>query len=245
MLNNEPFYNKTTEKVVAGFIAMLNNVKIRREDGTIHKVPLRYGGRTKYLKFIEQLKDVGYDKPQVRRKLPLMSFQIVDLEYDTDRQKSKIAPLRIQDKNDPLSIIKLFQPVPYNITIDLTIVARKESECFQIFEQIVPYFQPDFTINIKPIEGVSTHIDDVPFKILSSSFIGDMEDNTTIDEREFTVTFMAPLKYYSKKKTRKVIKIVDVENLTSGETTSISVNPLTADVGDDWSVKVEVFENDD
>lgn len=242
MLTSTPFYNKTTEKAIAGFITLFNGIRIRREDGSIYKVPLKYGNRVKYLKYIEQLKNVEHDKAQIRRKLPLMSFQIADLEYDTDRQKSKIQPLKFLDTSDNNSIIKLFQPVPYNITIDLTIVARKESEALQIFEQIVPYFQPEFTVNIKPIEGISNHIDDVPFKILSSSFIADTEDGSTIDEREFTVTFMAPIKYYSQIKSRKVIKIVNVENLLSGETDSVSVSPLEAGINDDWVVRCEVFE---
>jgi len=193
MLTSTPFYNKTTEKVLAGFITLFNNIKIERPDGSITRVPLKYGGRSKYLKYIKELKSAEYTQAQVRRNLPIMSFMIVDLEYDSDRQKSKIAPIRIVDPNDSSQIVKLFQPVPYNITIDLTIIARKESEALQVFEQIVPYFQPEFTVNIKPIEGISTHVDDVPFKILSSSFISDMEDGDTIDEREFTITFMAPV----------------------------------------------------
>lgn len=245
MLTSTPFYNKTTEKALAGFITLFNNVKIRREDGTIHKVPLKYGNRTKYLKYIEQLKNVEYSQAQVRRKLPLMSFQIIDLEYDGDRQKSKIQPIKFINPDDRSTVVKLFQPTPYNITVDLTIIARKESEALQVFEQIVPYFQPDFTVNIKPIEGISTYVDDIPFKLLSSTFIADVEDGDTIDEREFTLTFMAPLRYYSQVKSRKVIKIVNIENLLSGETDSVSVDPIDANIDDDWVVRCEVFETPD
>jgi len=249
MLTQDPFYNSTTEKVVAGFIALFNNIKIERADGTIYKVPLKYGGRQKYLKYIRQLNDAEYSSAQVRRRLPIMSFELVDFEYDSERQKSKLVPLRIQNvgDNEADSVLKFFQPVPYNLTIELTIVARKESEVFQVFEQIIPYFSPDFTINIKPIEGVTNHVDDVPFKLLSSTFQADRDDRDTIDEREFIITFQAPVKYYSQKKTRQVIRRVELVSIEEGAVKVTQVSPFDANLDDDWTVSftTEDLESDE
>lgn len=242
MLTQEPFYNKTTVKVMAGFLTMLNNVKIERHDGVVTKVPLRYGNRQKYLKYLDQTRDLGYDKPQIRRRLPFMAYEIIDFEYDSERQKSKLQPLRLQNLNDSDSVVKLFQPTPYNLTIELTIVARKESEVFQIFEQIVPYFQPEFVVNIKPIEGITNHVDDIPFKLLSATFQADKEDKETIDEREFIITFQCPVKYYSQVKSRKVIKIVELQDSLSETANVTSVEPLESSISDDWVVRTEVID---
>ena len=44
---------------------------------------------------------------------------------------------------------KTYLPVPYNMTIVLSVYTKLNDDMLQIVEQIVPYFQPGYTLPIK------------------------------------------------------------------------------------------------
>ena len=48
-------------------------------------------------------------------------------------------------------------PVPYNINFTLYAMAKNSDDALQIVEQILPFFQPDYTLTIKdmPEMGVA------------------------------------------------------------------------------------------
>ena len=39
-------------------------------------------------------------------------------------------------------------PVPYNVEFQLYVMAKQSDDALQIVEQILPYFQPDYTVTI-------------------------------------------------------------------------------------------------
>ena len=39
-------------------------------------------------------------------------------------------------------------PVPYNLDFELYAMAKQSDDALQIVEQILPYFQPDYTVTI-------------------------------------------------------------------------------------------------
>ena len=41
-----------------------------------------------------------------------------------------------------------FMPVPYNLNIQLYAMAKQSDDALQMVEQILPYFQPDYTLTI-------------------------------------------------------------------------------------------------
>ena len=48
-----------------------------------------------------------------------------------------------------------YSPVPYNITYQLFIFTATAENGLQIVEQIVPYFQPDYTVTINMIPDMN------------------------------------------------------------------------------------------
>lgn len=62
------------------------------------------------------------------------------------------------------------QQVPYNINMQLNIMAKNQDDGLQILEQIIPYFQPEYTVTIKPIDDMPTFKQDVPIILNSVSF---------------------------------------------------------------------------
>ena len=43
-------------------------------------------------------------------------------------------------------------PVPYNINMQLSILAKLNEDAIQILEQILPYFQPSFNLTIDLVD---------------------------------------------------------------------------------------------
>ena len=49
---------------------------------------------------------------------------------------------------------KVYMPVPYNVSFELSIMSKLSDDALQILEQIVPYFQPSFNITINLIDSI-------------------------------------------------------------------------------------------
>ena len=75
MLNGQYFYNQTMKKAVAVFGTIFNNIKIVRQGGSMERVPLSYGPKSKFLARINTERDQA-EKASIAIKLPRMSFEI-------------------------------------------------------------------------------------------------------------------------------------------------------------------------
>jgi hypothetical protein len=87
------FYNERVRKSVAIFGAIFNNIYvIRRQGSTVYdqmKVPLAYAPQRKFLERINEMNNGEENERQLAIKLPRMSFEIINLEYDAQRQLPK------------------------------------------------------------------------------------------------------------------------------------------------------------
>ena len=70
---------------------------------------------------------------------------------------------------------KIFSPTPYTIFFQLNIYAKLQDDALQIVEQIVPYFNPQYTLTIKPFGEYSDVKEDVPIVLQSVAFMDDFE----------------------------------------------------------------------
>ena len=74
-------------------------------------------------------------------------------------------------------------PVPYNLNIQLYAMAKQSDDALQMVEQILPYFQPDYTLTIKDMEemGIAR---DIPIVLNSinyeDSYRGDYTERRAI-----------------------------------------------------------------
>ena len=182
MLGNY-FYNATIKRVVSVFGTLFNNVKIARHDSTnkqtnqIH-VPISYGPKEKFLARIKGgeagLRNVTTG---IAIKLPRMSFEMNSIQYDSSIKLNKLNRTHVIDRsNDPISGTKttLFQSVPYQIGMSLSIYSKNQDDALQVLEQILPTFNPEYTVTIKDIDGPGSKTD-VPFILNSISLEDDYE----------------------------------------------------------------------
>jgi hypothetical protein len=145
------FYNEVLRKTVVSFGTLFNNFEIKRYNnaGTVVEsinVPLSYGPTQK---FISRIQQQAVLKKETQITLPRMSFEMQGMNYDPTR---KLAPLKVAvTKKDNDSMYKQYMPVPYNISFELAIYTINQDDGLQIVEQILPFFQPQFTITLKLI----------------------------------------------------------------------------------------------
>jgi len=206
------FYYGITKKVVTSFGTLFNNIYITRENQKI-KVPLIYSPKEK---FAHRLK-LDYGKQQFQTILPRMGFSIVGLGYDSDRKKNS-TNRKIKDVvnlNDEVGFKYRFEDVPYNINFGLYAYVRNIDDGLQIFEQIVPFFTPEFTITVKPqiLETNAQEKIDIPIILNETSILevydGDFNDQTRI--LNFNMAFTAKIFYPGPVKEAAIIKYIDID----------------------------------
>jgi hypothetical protein len=173
------FYHEKTRKCVAAFGKLFNDIYVVRKNssgGGISqiKVPLSYAPKSKYLDRIRENPDLDTDT-KVAIKLPRMSFEITSIAYDTTRQLSKLNNIAgLTSSTNTRN--KLFTGVPYVLSFQLNIYAKSQDDALQIVEQILPTFNPQYTLTMIPfVDDYPTFREDIPISIAGVGFTDDFE----------------------------------------------------------------------
>ena len=238
------FYHATMRKSVAVFGTLFNNISVVRKDGSGNllnqiKVPLAYGPKQKFLARLDQntMSDAS-----MALKLPRMSFEITSLGVDLNKKENKKNKITAAYASDNAKRQTINAQVPYDIGVQLNIMAKNQDDGLQILEQILPFFQPDYSVTIKPIDGWTDYKQDVPI-ILTSVSIEDQYDGDFVTRRVLTYTldFTMKMTFYSGTGTQNVIKTIDIDWLDKAnnmflEGQDFTVNPSTATVDDVYTV---------
>ena len=184
------FYHQNIRKTIVAFGNLFNNLYIKHEDGDGNdysdvRVPLAYGPTQKFLARLEQQADLN--KP-VAITLPRMSFEMNSIKYDPARKSGISQSFKSSDGNN---IKKVFMPVPYNIGFELNIMAKLNEDVLQIIEQILPFFQPAFSVTVDMVDIIGEK-KDIPIVLDDISFRDDYEgDFSTRRILLYTLRFTA------------------------------------------------------
>ena len=206
------FYNESTRRMVSVFGSIFNDMEVVKKDsaGKIIqkiKVPLGYAPRTKVLaRLTEQTSD-----PKMAMKLPRMSFEISSMEYDSAARVSKHKNYTKTIVGDSLQLNKLGAPAVYKVGFELNILASTQDEGLQMLEQILPMFQPEYTVTIKDIPAMDITTD-TPI-ILESVTLNDDYEGDLITRRAiiYTLSFSTRIRYYRGLGKSKQILYTDVD----------------------------------
>jgi hypothetical protein len=172
----EHFYYEAIRKTVIAFGTLFNNIYIKHKNNegnvvSTTKVAFGYGPTQKFLARLEQSPNLS--KP-IQITTPRMSMEIVGLSYDPARKGSTMRGFVAKDsENKPQ---KSYLPVPYNLNFELSIFTKLEDDMFQIVEQIIPYFQPHYTITIIAVEEIEEK-KDIKFTLDNISMTDNYEGN--------------------------------------------------------------------
>ena len=239
------YYHETIRKVVVAFGTMFNNISLVRKDsdGKVvqsMKVPLAYGPKQKFL--VRLAEDPDLTK-QVAVTLPRIGFEINGLTYDPARKLNRIQQFKkTKTGTQGKSLETQFMPVPYNVGFELYVLAKNSDDALQIVEQILPYFQPDYTLTINDMADMGIKRD-VPIVLNSISYEDDYEgDFTARRSLIYTLSFTAKFYLYGPVTSAGVIKTVQVDQYTDMPDQSprreqrytVTPSPATADADDDF-----------
>ena len=169
------FYHEIIRKTVIAFGTLFNEVHVRHQDAAGKdisdiKVPISYGPKQKFLARIQQQPDLN---KAVQITLPRMSFEVSNIQYDPSRKAGITQTFKAQEG---AKLKKVFMPVPYNLGFELNILTKLQDDSMQILEQILPFFQPGFTLTIDLAKSIGEKRD-VPMVLDSITFTDDYEGN--------------------------------------------------------------------
>jgi len=191
------WYNESTRRMVSVFGSIFNDMEVVKKDaaGKILqkiKVPLGYAPRSKVLARLNE-QTTG---PNIALKLPRMSFEISSFEYDANARVSKHKSYSKVITGDTLQLNKLGAPAVYKVGFELNILAASQDEALQLLEQILPMFQPEYTVTIKDIPTMDIKTD-TPI-ILESVDTNDDYEGDLVTRRAiiYTLAFSTRIRYY-------------------------------------------------
>lgn len=237
MFKGKTFYHSHIRKAVAAFGTIFNNINVERTDSSGNivqtlRVPLAYSTKQKFISRIEQVPNVE-SRGEVAIVLPRMGFEIISLQYDAAR---RVSPIHHHKKGtgSATSVKRVFTSTPYDLSLQLYVFAKNQEDGLQIIEQILPFFNPDFSITVNDLPELNITRD---IK-LTLDAVG-YEDNSqgTFSDRSsivWTLTFNMKLNFYGHIADQDVIKKAVVDVFQNPELTGVytrqqySVAPATA-----------------
>jgi hypothetical protein len=215
MLNAGPFYHKVFKRAIIAFGSLFSNIVIERHgsDGEVAqtiKVPIAQAPKEKWIVRIDS--DPNLDQ-HTYTTLPRLAFEITGVGYDSARKVNKLNRVVCADVNSNMKYS--LSPVPYNIDISLYVLTKTQEDAFQIVEQILPFFMPEFTLGVKSLDQMNV-VSDIPIILNSVSqqddYDGDFQTRRFIT---WTLNFTMKLTLFGPVHDGKVINnvIVDIGNI--------------------------------
>jgi len=230
----EYFYHEILRKTIVAFGTLFNGISIQKINSqgavtSIIEVPLAYSSTQKFLARLEQSPDLN--KP-VQITLPRMSFEFTGLFYDSQRKVTTTQFFVSKDSNNN-ELRRAYMPAPYNMEFELNVYTKTNDDMLQIVEQILPYFQPHYTLTVDLIDKIGEK-KDVPI-ILNSLSMNDTYEGDFSIRRALIYTLKFTAKTYlfgpvsNEDVSKDIIKKVNI-GLVSGDLTSSPRRELTYSV---------------
>lgn len=224
MLNSGVFYHGLIRKSIVSFGRLFSSIYIDRKQGdsvegtTVQRiqVPLSYAPKEKWLVRLDSDPELNN---HTYITLPRMSFEITGYEYDSTRKVNKMQKIMCHTTTGSNT---LYSPVPYNLNISLYVLTKTQEDALQIIEQILPTFNPEYSLAIQALPDFNV-VQDIPV-VLNSISVSDEYDGT-FETRRFvthTLTFTLKTNLFGATQEAKPIHTV-----TAGITTDPTLNTTT------------------
>ena len=250
------FYNQGFRKLIIAFGQIFNNVVIQRTNSSGGvtariKVPLAYAPKEKFLVRLDQ--QANLESREFATTLPRMGFEITGLAYDSSRKLTRVQKYsKVKSGEDGKKMNYNYSPVPYNISMNLYVFTATAEDGLQIIEQILPFFQPDYTVtvNVVPDLGIKR---DIPI-ILGNIGYEDTYDGSFTQRRAviYTLSFTAKTYLFGPMNNQGVIKQTQADLYSDTDTTSkreerivVVPDPTSADADDDFGFTTTISFFDD
>jgi hypothetical protein len=212
------------------------------------KVPLSYAPARSFIERLEEMSQGESAERRVALKLPRMSFEIVSIAYDAQRQLPKLNHFTVADGSQLAD--KYYVGVPYTLSFQLSVYARSQDDALQVVEQILPYFAPQYTLSVKPFSDQPEIKEDIPISLTSVDFQDDFEG--PVEQRRtiiYNMTFDMRVNFYGPENPTPIVREVNTNiNLidTGGfiENVQVTPNPIDVSPDSDYGFSTVINDND-
>lgn len=210
MLKNPHFYHQLTKKAVILFGRLFDDISLVRKDNNTGKeiqrflVPIIYSPKEKMVTRLFSDPDLVR---QVQTILPRMSFEITGITYDASRKQNSL--LKVAKDYSSTRGAATYMGVPYDITFQLNVYSRNIDDGLQIVEQIMPFFNPDFTVTADMVPDLAL-LKDIPITL--NSVANDIQYEGNYDSVRYvnwSLNFTMKISYYGPITYPKIIREVD------------------------------------
>lgn len=194
---NTPYYHGIVRKLIVSFGQLFTNIKIQRFNNQdiieqLIDVPISYGNKEKWYQRLREEKDTDQ---RVLISLPRIGYEVTGLQYDPARKINKMTQYRACQPTLAGNYLSAFAPVPYNVQINLYIMTKTLDDMYQIVEQILPFFGPQYNLTINAIPKLDIKLD-IPITLngidITDSYEGPMENRREVVA---TLTFNSKIEF--------------------------------------------------
>ena len=217
------YYHQTIRKYVAVFGTLFNDINVVRRDASDVikeqiKVPIAYSPRDRWILRLRRARGVSGTDEAVAMSLPRMGFDLTGITYDGTRKLNTLGQVYSANTVAGTStLMKQYNPVPYNFDFSLYSMVSNAEDGAQIFEQIVPFFTPEFTVTVNLIPSMNI-APDVTMVLggvtIEDNYQGDFQSTREII---WTLAFTMKGYIYPDVKTGSVVKTVIVNLRMPGD----------------------------
>ena len=227
MLGNNPFYFRTIRNMVVAFGTIFKDITlIRYAKNTFNEidrlnVPLKYAGKEDFLTRLAENFDLH---KQTQINLPVMTFEMTDIQYDPTRKLSSFLKSGNAISGSPNNASQQYQGVPYNVGFELNIYVRNVEDGTQIVEQILPFFNPDYTLSMMFVEAMNINreipiiLEDIKYE---NKYEGPAE--TTVRTLVWTLSFKMKTYFFGPISTGSIIRTATANISSYANTSSVSL----------------------
>ena len=217
------YYHQTIRKYVAVFGTLFNDINVVRRDASDVikeqiKVPIAYSPRDRWILRLRRARGISGTDEAVAMSLPRMGFDLTGITYDGTRKLNTLGQVYSANTAAGTStLMKQYNPVPYNFDFSLYSMVSNAEDGAQIFEQIVPFFTPEFTVtvNLIPSMNIAPDVTMVMNGVtIEDNYEGDFQATREII---WTLTFTMKGYIYPDVKTGSVVKTVIVNLRMPGD----------------------------
>lgn len=232
----EAFYHATTKKVLVAFATIFDEITYVDDHGRLKKVPLVFAQKEKFIDIeLSGQGEYDMDSAVFDVALPKMGFELTGLNFAPERHVNPLHQITATDLTGQDHM--MYNRIPYDITFDLYIAARKLNDSLKIVEQIIPFFTPELTLTIRDMDDFKN---DTNLPIVLNSVAVNIDYEGSLDTKRvimWTLNFTAKAFYYPDIRRASLIKQTLMDFRTSDferefERITSTVTPIDAGVDD-------------
>ena len=202
MLSSTHFYYQTIRRSVVLFGNLFKDIVLVRYSNDVTRaeinrqtVPLVYGGKEDYWIRTQAQPDLP---PAADINLPTASFSLTGIDYDASRKQQSLLQNFYKPPAAPSGTISTqYTAVPYNLKFTLWVYVRNVEDGTQIVEQILPWFNPDYTMTMNFVDDMNISRN-VPITLNDVAWENDYEGpaKSTMRSVIWTLNFTMPVYFY-------------------------------------------------